>query len=114
MAGCDHIGYPGDKSLRDARGNYIGFFINGTETDHATGIINMTTEAGDYVPVMDNADKTFRICIEAVGVAYVQLADGTDFTVTNAQTTKYLGDWLPLNIIKVYKTGTTATFSVGY
>jgi hypothetical protein len=106
---CDP-GYIG--ALKDVLGNYLGFFINGTDED--VGVVDMTTEAGDYVADTLNPDKTFRVLIEAVGTLEVQLADETDFTVTLVQTTKYLGDWLPMNIIKVYKTGSTATFSVGY
>jgi hypothetical protein len=107
-------GYQGTGALRDEHGNYVGFFINGT--DETYGVIDMTALVGDFVPVMsaDHSDDTFRVCIEAVGVLEVQLADETDFTVTLVQTTKYLGDWLPLNIIKVYESGTTADFSVGW
>jgi hypothetical protein len=103
-------GYP--DGLKDVLGNYIGFFINGTDED--VGVVDMTTEADDYVANTLNPDGTFRVLIEAVGTLEVQLADLTDFTVTLVQTTKYLGDWLPMNIIKVYQSGSTATFSVGY
>ena len=103
-------GFPG--GLRDGRGNYIGFFINGT--DDAVGVVSMAARPVDYVPDTLSSDKTFRVLIEAVGVLRVELADHTYFTVTLVQTTKYLGDWLPLNIRTVYKTGSTATFSVGY
>jgi hypothetical protein len=103
-------GYP--EGIRDALGNYIGFFINGT--DDAVGVVSMAARPGDYVADTLSSDGTFRVLIEAVGVLEVQLADLTDFTVTLVQTTKYLGDWLPLNIRTVYKTGSTATFSVGY
>ena len=97
---------------RDALGNYIGFFINGT--DPSVGVVSMAALAGDYVNGTLSPDGTFRVLIEAVGVLKVQLADLTDFTVTLVQTTKYLGDWLPMNIRTIYKTGSTATFSVGY
>ena len=102
--------YPG--GIRDILGNGIGFFINGT--DEAVGVVNPATMVGDYVADTNNPDGTFRVLIEAVGTLEVELADGTDFTVTLVQTTKYLGDWLPLNIRKVLKTGSTATFSVGW
>ena len=105
-----NTGYPG--GLRDGSGNYIGFFINGT--DDAVGVVNMAALAGDYVADTLSPDGTFRVAIEAVGVLKVQLSDLTDFTVTLVQTTKSLGDWLPLNIRKVYKTDSTATFSVGW
>jgi len=100
------------NGLKDGFGNYIGFFINGT--DEAVGVVSGAGLSADYVADTLSPDKTFRVCIEAVGVLNVQLADGTDFTVTLVQTTKYLGDWLPLNIIKVYESGTTADFSVGW
>jgi hypothetical protein len=106
---CD-LGYP--EGIRDGYGNYIGFFINGT--DEAVGVVDGSALTADYVANTLNPDGTFRVLIEAVGVLEVQLADGTDFTVTLVQTTKYLGDWLPLNIIKVYESGTTADFSVGW
>jgi hypothetical protein len=106
---CDP-GYIG--GLKDALGNFIGFFINGT--DDAVGVVNGVGLSADYVAETLNPDGTFRVLIEAVGVLKVQLADGTNFTVTLVQTTKYLGDWLPLNIIKVYESGTTADFSVGW
>lgn len=103
-------GYP--NGLKDGLGNFIGFFINGT--DEAVGVISGVGLTADYVADTLSPDGTFRVCIEAVGVLNVQLADETDFTVTLVQTTKYLGDWLPLNIIKVYEAGTTADFSVGW
>jgi len=103
-------GYP--TGLRDLLGNFIGFFINGT--DENVGVVDMAGLAGDYTADTLSPDHTFRICIESAAAIEVQLADGTDFTVTAVQATKYLGDWLPLNIIKVYKAGTTGTFSVGY
>jgi hypothetical protein len=99
-------------AFKDALGNYIGFFINGT--DETVGVVDGSALAADYVANTLSPDGTFRVLIEVVGVLEVQLADGTDFTVTLVQTTKYLGDWLPLNIIKVYESGTTADFSVGY
>jgi hypothetical protein len=99
-------------ALKDALGNYIGFFINGT--DETVGVVDGSALAADYVATTLSPDGTFRVLIEVVGVLEVQLADGTDFTVTLVQTTKYLGDWLPLNIIKIYESGTTADFSVGY
>jgi hypothetical protein len=97
---------------KDALGNYIGFFINGTDED--VGVVDMTTEAGDYVANTLSPDGTFRVVIEAVGTLDVELSDHTIFTVTLVQTTKYLGDWLPLNIRTVFKAGSTATFSVGW
>ena len=107
-------GYPGTGALKDEHGNYVGFFINGT--DEAVGVVDMTALAGDFTPTFssDHGDDTFRICIETTGSIEVQLADETDFTITSVQTDNNLGQWLPLNIIRVYKAGTTGTFSVGW
>ena len=111
--GCK-TGYPGTGAVINELGNYVGFFINGT--DETVGVVNMAALAGDFTPTFstDHGDATFRICIEATGAIEVQLADGTDFTITQVQTDNNLGQWLPLNIIKVYKAGTAGTFSVGY
>ena len=97
---------------RDALNNYIGFFINGT--DEAVGVVDGSALTSDYVADTLSPDGTFRVCIEAAGILEVQLADGTDFTVTAAVTGANVGQWLPLNIIKIYESGTTANFSVGY
>jgi hypothetical protein len=102
--------YPG--GIRDILGNGIGFFINGT--DPLVGVVNPATMVGDYVNGTNSPDGTFRVLIEAAGTLEVKLADGTDFTCTSVYTTKYVGDWLPMNIRTVYKTGSTATFSVGW
>ena len=111
--GCK-TGYPGTGAVINELGNYVGFFINGT--DESVGVVDMTALAGDYTPTFstDHGDATFRICIEATGAIEVQLADGSDFTITQVQTDNNLGQWLPLNIIKVYKLNTVGTFSVGY
>ena len=107
-------GYPGTGALKDEHGNYVGLFINGT--DETYDVVNMTTQPADFVPVFstDHGDDTFRICIESAAPIEVRLADETDFTITTVQATAYLGQWMPLNIIRVYKTGSTGTFSVGY
>lgn len=111
--GCK-TGYPGTGAVINELGNYVGFFINGT--DESVGVVDMTALAGDYTPTFstDHGDATFRICIEATGAIEVQLADGSDFTITQVQTDNNLGQWLPLNIIKVYKLNTVGTFSVGW
>jgi len=106
---CSIIKYPG--ALKDVLGNYIGFFINGTDED--VGIVDMTALADDYT-FPGAPDGTFRIAVEVAGVIEVQLADLTDFTITSVMATKYVGDWLPLNIRTVYKTGTSGTFLVGW
>ncbi len=103
-------GHP--QGCRDALGNFTGFFINGT--DEGVGVVNMATEAGDYAADTLSPDGTFRICIETAAAIVVELADGTDFTITATQAGAYLGIWYPANIRKVIKTGTTGTFSVGW
>lgn len=73
--------------------------------------------ADDYAPDLGdlNPDGTFFICIETDAATYVVvLADGTQFTITAAQSTAHLGQWYPARIIKVLKAGTTGSFSVGY
>lgn len=107
---CDK--YRSPQALRDAMGNYIGLLINGTDED--VGVVDMTALADDYIAETNNPDGTFRICIETAAAIVVQLADGTDFTITAVQAGAYTGDWYPANIRKVYKTGTTGTFSVGW
>lgn len=112
--GCGASGYPGVGVPKNELGNYTSCLINGTDSD--IGVINMTTQASDFIldPDTDYSDKTFKICIETTGPIEVQLADGSNFTITQIQTDNNLGQWLPLNILKVYKTGTTGTFSVGH
>lgn len=88
-----------------------------TETDPDIGgtanqVIDMTAEAGDYAPA-DLGAGTFAICIETAAAIEVQMANGSDFTITTAQATAYLGRWYPMLLKKVYKVGTTGTFSVG-
>ena len=99
-------------ALKDLLGNFIGFFINGTDPD-AGGVVDMTALAGDYT-FPGAPDGTFRIAVEVAGVLEVQLADGTDFTVTAVMAGANVGQWLPLNIRTVYKTGTAGTFLVGW
>jgi len=96
-------------------GGAIPFFL--TETDPvisgtASQVVDMTAEAVDYAP-SDIGGGTFMICIETAAAIEVQLADGNDFTITAAQATAYLGQWYPALLKKVYKVGTTGTFSVG-
>lgn len=110
MPGCGNFMSPG--ATKDVLGNYVGFFINGTDED--VGVVDPATMADDYVADTNSPDGTFRVLIEAAGTLKVELADDTDFTCTAVYTGKYVGDWLPMNIKKVYKTGSTATFSVGW
>jgi len=97
-------------------GNTVPFFVTGTDPDiggTVGQVINMTTEAGDFTPSALGLDATFIILIETAAAIEVQLSNGDDFTITTAQATAYLGTWYPAKLLKVYKTGTTGTFSVG-
>lgn len=96
--------------LSGAGGSSVPFFVTGT--DPAAGVIDMTTEAADFVP-SNHVGSTFLICIESADPIEVQLADGNDFTITTVQATAYLGQWYPALLNLIYKTGTTGTFSVG-
>jgi len=91
-------------------------FLTGTDPDiggTVNQVVDMTTEAGDFTSAGLSADGTFMICIETAAAIEVQLSSGDDFTITTAQATAYLGQWYPAKILKVYKTGTTGTFSPG-
>ena len=102
------------QAIGGAKGSFPIFV---TETDADIGgtvnqVIDMTTEAGDYTPA-DLGEGTFMICIETAAPIEVVIADGNDFTITLAQATAYTGQWYPALLKKVYKSGTTGTFSVG-
>jgi hypothetical protein len=102
-----------EQMIRDTGGGYVDFQIVGT--DVTVGVITgiPTLNSGDYRPTELNPDGTFMICIEAVGVFYVTLFDGSDFIITLVQSTAYLGQWYPAKIWSVNQ-GTTGDFSVGY
>jgi hypothetical protein len=111
MPGCGDFMHP--DASKDVMGNIVGCFINGTDED--VGIVNMTTQAGDYTAAnMNSPDGLFRIAVEVAGVIEVELADGTDFTITAVMAGAYVGRWMELNIRKVYKSGTAGTFLVGW
>ena len=105
---------PAPLSIGGAGGSFP-LFVTGADPDiggTANQVVDMTAEAGDYAPA-DIGGGTFVICIESAAAIEVQLANDTDFTITAVQATAYLGQWYPALIKKVYKTGTTGTFSVG-
>jgi hypothetical protein len=92
-------------------------FVTGTDPDiggTVNQIVNMTTEAGDFIPTGIASGGTFLILIESAAPIEVQLADGSNFTISTAYATTYLGDWIPMPLLTVYKIGTTGTFSVGF
>lgn len=112
--GCGEPLSPG--AILGESGGTVPFFVTGSDPDvSGTGnqIIDMTSESADYTASELGADGTFIICIETAAAIEVQLAAGDDFTITTAQATAYLGQWYPAKILKVYKTGTTGTFSPG-
>ena len=102
--------------LRDVLGGILNFIVVGTDSSKV-GPINGATMASDYAPTLGtlNPDGSFFICIETDNATYVvELADGTQFTITAAQSHAHLGMWYPARLIKVIKAGTTGSFSVGY
>lgn len=97
-------------------GGTVPFFVTGADPDISgtvDQIVDMTAEAGDFVAAGLSIDGTFIICIETAAPIVVQLANGDDFTISQAQADAYVGQWYPAKILQVYKTGTTGTFSTG-
>jgi hypothetical protein len=86
------------------------FFVGGTDPNLG-GLIDMTVYGSDFVvPGVEH----FFICPETTDPLAVQLADGSDFTITTVQMTSYLGFWMPLAIKTVYQAGSIGIFSFGY
>ena len=108
---CDENFRMDGERYRDEFGGTWPFFVTGTDEN---GVIDMTTEGDDYIPASVSYDGSFLICIETAAPIEVQLFSGEDFTITQAQADAYEGQWYPAKLLKVYKTGTTGTFSVGY
>jgi len=103
-----------NSGLRDVLGGLIDLQIVGTDP----GLVGPITGpiSGDYEPTPGtlNPDGTFLINIETDNAIYiVELADGTQFTITAVQSHAYLGQWYPARIVRVL-VGTTGSFSVGY
>jgi hypothetical protein len=99
---------------RTAIGDELGtypLFITGSDD---SGVIDGSGLAADYVPSVVGNDGTFVIFIEVAAPIAVQLADGTDYTISTVQATANLGKMFPAKIKKVYKTGTTGDFSTAY
>ena len=102
--------------LKDVLGGLVSFQLVGTDPDYV-GPINGSALVDDYVPAPGNVnpDGTFLITIETDAATYVVgLEDGTQFTITPAQSTAYLGQWYPARLLRVIAAGTTGYFSVGY
>ena len=105
---------PSSVVLSSESGGMLPLFVTGADPDiggTANQVVDMTTEAGDYVSAGLSSDGSFVICIETDAPIEVQLFNGDDFTITQAQATAYLGQFWPGKIKKVYKAGTTGTFS---
>ena len=59
----------------------------------------------------------FYIAPKTVGTIKVQLSnqlDGESFVIPTEMVTAYVGTWIPMKIVKVYATGTTATGVIGW
>jgi hypothetical protein len=113
--GCGGM-IPESTILVSESGGLLPLFLTGSDPDiggSVDQIVNMTTEAGDYISAGLSADKSFMILIETDAPIEVQLLNGDDFKITQAQATAYLGQWYPAKLLRVYKTGTTGTFSPG-
>jgi hypothetical protein len=102
--------------IKDALGGAFDLQIVGSDPS-VNGIktgASITVGTGSYAPPAAYTNQgTFLICIETAGVFYVHLEDGTDFIITAAQATTYLGQWYPAKLLSV-DGGTTGNFSVGY
>ncbi len=111
--------------IRDVLGGLVDLLIVGTDPDLDSQPVS-TPMAEDYFPGIEestvnpgytrvNPDGTFYITIETDAATYsVVLADGSQFTITPAQSTAHLGQWYPARLYKVLMAGTTGSFSVGY
>ena len=111
--------------LRDAIGTLVNLQIVGTDPDLVQPV-NGATMTEDYFPGLEestlnpghtrvNPDGTFFITIETDAATHaVVLVDGTQYTITAAQSTANLGQWYPAKLLKVLMSGTTGSFTVGY
>jgi len=114
---CTDMHHQNKMIPSDTGAGFVNLQIVGTDPD-VTGVktgASITALTGDYTPDDDNKnpDRTFTICIEATGVFYVTLFDGSDFFISAVQAAAYLGQWYPAKIFSV-NLGTTGSFSVGY
>jgi hypothetical protein len=104
-------------TLTGSGGSSLPLFVTGTDPGiGGTGnqVINMAAQSGDFIPAGIASGGTFLILIESAAPIVVQLEDDSNFTISTVHATAYLGDWIKMNIKKVFKAGTTGTFSVGF
>ena len=109
--GCGDM-VPTPLSLVGPGGGSVPLILEGADPDiGGTGsqIINMSSYGTDYV---FPGGGSFLIVIENPAPIEVQLANGDNFTISQVVADTYKGDWLPMLIKKVYKSGTSGTFSV--
>jgi hypothetical protein len=104
-------------SLRDLFGGIVDLQIVGSDPN-VNGVktgASITNLTGDYKPPSAFTNNgTFLITIETNAATYfVSLEDGTDYIITPAQATAYLGQWYPAKLMSV-NVGTTGSFTVGY
>lgn len=89
---------------------------------YGVGIIDMTTQAGDYTVgstgvLQSNKIKWFKLIPETTGVIVVELFGSDEvspvtYTITAAQVSAFIGKPLPYAVKRILKSGTTATVSV--
>ena len=114
---CTDMHHQNKMIPSDTGAGFVNLQIVGTDPE-VSGVktgASITAGTGDYSPANEdkNPDRTFMICIEATGVFYITLFDGSDFIITAVQAAAYLGQWYPAKIFSV-NVGTTGDFSVGY
>jgi len=114
---CGDMHHQDKTILSDTGAGFVNLQVVGTDPD-VSGVktgASITALTGDYSPDAGNKnpDGTFLICIEAEGIFFVTLFDGSDFIISDVQAAAYLGQWYPARIWSV-NAGTTGDFSVGY
>lgn len=111
---CGDMHHQNKFILSDTGAGFVNLMVVGTDPE-VTGVVDGSGLTEDYRPDADNRnpDGTFLICIEAEGIFFVTLFDGSDFIITAVQAAAYLGQWYPARIYSV-NVGTTGDFSVGY
>lgn len=114
---CTDMHHQNKMIPSDTGAGFVNLQVVGTDPN-VSGVktgASITLLTGDYSPdqANKNPDMTFLICIEKIGIFYITLFDGSDFIITDVQSSAYLGQWYPAKIFSV-NFGTTGDFSVGY